>query len=326
MFLSLLFLYIIFPSVSAVIFSMFSCKDCDPDDVDHDSQLYLHSDYSISCSSSRYKAARVYSMFMVVLYPIGIPFLFFSVLYYFRNEIERRTDTSDRNQHFYLIEFLWFPFTPKFWYFEFIDIVYRVFMTGFLVLIGGSTSEKVLVGLCLSFFYAHLHQHVHPHEVDIVQKLKIVSIWQIFIYLFLILLLEEDIVDDMKVLISLMVWLTCCTPLVVTFIYGCYLLYSALNYDVHDTVGWSDRDTHLSEGEVKKRKSSRTISIAGLLLKATAYGMSDVSSRQFRRHSSSATSDNITLVDMNNSSSDDSSRISCARRDITGVIGDNEAE
>lgn len=220
-FISLLFLYMIFPSVSAVIFSIFPCSDVDPDDEEEfgEDDLYLNSDYSISCHSSRYLAARAYAICMVVLYPIGIPAVFMYALFHFREGIKARTREDKVHQPCYVIEFLWFPYSPAFWYFELLDLVYRVCVSGFLVLVHQGSVDQILVALGLTFVYAQLHQHVRPHEDKWVQSLKIISTWQIFLFLFLIMLIEEDVIVGKVNAVSILILVNCFLPIFVTIYY-----------------------------------------------------------------------------------------------------------
>ena len=309
-FLGLLFLYMIFPSVSAVIFSMFSCTDSDPDAVTDGHTKYLHSDYSISCASSRYHAAKVYAIFMVFLYPIGIPTMFFALLYYYRRGIEQRTRVDKLHQPCYVIEFLWFPFTPPFWFFECIDIVYRVSLTGFLVLLKQGSAEQIMVGMLLSFVYVQLHQHVTPHEDRWVQRVKILSIWQIFLFLFVILLVETEVLQGDDVAVSTLVVFICFLPFLLGVFYV-LLVYIRFRRMKHDnsigerfTSGESDEDGNTTNVE--------DIDMVALLLRTTVCVMRDSESKNLRSGGNNsrltmmmADTDHISLVDIKHARSED---------------------
>ena len=47
----------------------------------------LEADYGISCESPSYKAWSVYATVMIFIYPIGVPFFFFALLYRYRKHI-----------------------------------------------------------------------------------------------------------------------------------------------------------------------------------------------------------------------------------------------
>jgi hypothetical protein len=88
--------YLILPMVTTTIFQTFLCTNIDPD---HENPTepshYLTADLSISCSSSEYKDWRIYAILMIFVYPIGIPALYFTLLYFNREEIMQRDDEEE---------------------------------------------------------------------------------------------------------------------------------------------------------------------------------------------------------------------------------------
>jgi len=76
--LFLLFTYAILATVCSTIVQMFGCVNVDPDFIDgKDGQWFLVADKSISCDSPRYVFGASWAAFMLLLYPIGIPLLYF---------------------------------------------------------------------------------------------------------------------------------------------------------------------------------------------------------------------------------------------------------
>ena len=62
----LLATFLVYSSVSSVVFQMFACDDLD------DRKRYLRADYSIDCDSPKHEALQIYAGFMILLYPVGI--------------------------------------------------------------------------------------------------------------------------------------------------------------------------------------------------------------------------------------------------------------
>lgn len=85
-------LHIVLPALSVKIFRMFGCSDLDPEDTTPEDDLYLTADMSISCSSTRYKTALIYTMLCVLLYPVGVPCMYFFLLNQRRDDIVARDD------------------------------------------------------------------------------------------------------------------------------------------------------------------------------------------------------------------------------------------
>lgn len=70
--LMFLVLFFVYPSTSAAIFSTFQCEVLD----DGAGTSVLRADLAIDCDSSEHQSMIGYAMFMVVIYPIGVPALF----------------------------------------------------------------------------------------------------------------------------------------------------------------------------------------------------------------------------------------------------------
>ncbi|CAN0474933.1 unnamed protein product, partial [Scytosiphon promiscuus] len=71
----LLLLFFVYSSVSSTVFQMFACDPLD------DGIEYLRADYRIFCTDAKHRALQVYAVLMIVVYPVGIPLLFFGLLY-----------------------------------------------------------------------------------------------------------------------------------------------------------------------------------------------------------------------------------------------------
>ena len=83
--------YLVLPSVSTTIFQTFLCTDVDPRNEDSDKyDSYLIADMNISCTSDYYKSGVAYAIFMLLVYVVGIPTMYFVLLYMNREEIMHR--------------------------------------------------------------------------------------------------------------------------------------------------------------------------------------------------------------------------------------------
>lgn len=85
--------YLVLPSVTTTIFQMFICTDVDPNNEDPgQNDLFLTADMSISCTSTYYYDGVIYASVMILLYPIGVPCLYYYLLYCGRSELKHRDD------------------------------------------------------------------------------------------------------------------------------------------------------------------------------------------------------------------------------------------
>ncbi|CAN0479076.1 unnamed protein product, partial [Discosporangium mesarthrocarpum] len=152
----------VFSSVSTVIFKTFSC-----DTIADTNKRYLREDYSISCDTKEYQGYRVYASIMVLVYPVGIPLLYFWILWRNRSKLNPKLDSTvhtpghtqpqptmtPQEEILYNKElqakvssrkkdpdlapslFLWKDFGPSLYYYEVVECGRRILLTGALIFI-----------------------------------------------------------------------------------------------------------------------------------------------------------------------------------------------
>ena len=74
--------FLVLPSVSIKIFSTFSCHLFD------DGTSRLKVDYNIDCNAEGHRLYQLYALGMIVVYPIGIPFMYWFLLYRRRHDLD----------------------------------------------------------------------------------------------------------------------------------------------------------------------------------------------------------------------------------------------
>ena len=166
--------------------SSFSCQDVDDDDDARESDLFLRADYSISCTTARYDFARAWASCAIVIYIIILPVCYLYLLSKAKTEIARfnasdigveEVIVSDRLQPLY---FLFRKYKSQYWYWEVVELYFRVSITGFLVLIRPGSFLQVEVGFLLIFLYAKLFQLCGPYKHTKLQALKVATLYQLF--------------------------------------------------------------------------------------------------------------------------------------------------
>jgi hypothetical protein len=86
--------FLIYSTVSTVIFQTFAC---DPTDDDAKVKLsYLRADYSVQCGTDEHKLYKAYAAVMMLIYPIGIPLLYTWLLWRQRHKLIKDKDESGR--------------------------------------------------------------------------------------------------------------------------------------------------------------------------------------------------------------------------------------
>ena len=195
----LVFTYLILPFTSVQIFQVFSCRDVDPDDVESGDNRYMTVDYSVSCSSAKYEFGYIWAIVSIFVYPVGVPLFYFYELYCARQDIMSRNDSllsveeeDERAARLNPLRLLFEFYAPSLWYWEVVETLYRLLLTGVLVIIVNGSAVQIIVGVVVSLVFLKLCGTFNPYIDSKVQSLKEVSQWQIFAVFFLALLLAAD--------------------------------------------------------------------------------------------------------------------------------------
>ena len=92
----LLLTYFILPSITTDIFAMFPCMDVNSENDGSQDRYYLVADMSISCTSDRYYFGVTYAVVFIFVYPVGIPALYFYLLYRKKDAIMQRDNPNSK--------------------------------------------------------------------------------------------------------------------------------------------------------------------------------------------------------------------------------------
>ena len=254
----LLVLFLVLPMCSSKIFGAFNC-DTYKIDSDGSKVTLLERDYSIKCTSYRYKVMTCYAIFMIICYPIGVPCLFAVLLWHDRRELVdpivvryisqknrsrrstpryfRASSTSTalsvtldgpRNIFLFLfgkatlgkmggmggqekdadqeewealasnhrLSFLLSSYERRVYWYEILESVRRISLSGMLVVFGPGSSRQLIIGCVVSLIFLRVNSCYAPHVGDEDNILSEICNWQLFLILFITLLLKLDAVDE----------------------------------------------------------------------------------------------------------------------------------
>lgn len=223
--LALLFSYINLPGLTVSIFQTFVCIDIDPTNAIYpNGSYYLVADYSINCNSSEMTFARVYAAVMIILYPVGIPCLYFRLLYKKRDELKHRDDilykgrrkdvkknkikafveanalnVNDDNslkRSTQMFKFLYDSYKPQYWYFEIIETTRRLMLTAVLSVIASGSSTQVVCGLMLSLMYMKIYAYYQPYSLEESSILAELAQYQIYFSFFGSLIIQNNLLPS----------------------------------------------------------------------------------------------------------------------------------
>ncbi|GMH76607.1 hypothetical protein TrLO_g8011, partial [Triparma laevis f. longispina] len=180
--------FLVFASVSTTIFDTFNCKTFGDDPT-----RYLALDQSIDCDGSKHSFFTMYAIFMVLVYPVGIPLLYSYFLVSNRHQIQAKNRAT--NESLIKISFLWEMYEPGMWWFEIFECGRRLAMSGLLIFFSSGSPSQIVVGMMLSLGAIVIYVHCKPFLESDDDLLAVVSQLSIFFTLFGALLIRVQ-VDD----------------------------------------------------------------------------------------------------------------------------------
>lgn len=182
--------FFVYSSASHTIFQTFVCETLDDD------KEYLRADYSLECTTTRHKIFEAYAAVMVAIYPIGIP-AFFS-WWFFKNR-HVLTDPSHpllSSDEITALRDLWDPYKPHRFYYEIVEYVRRIALTGLSVFFYPGSSAQVAIVLFLAVLFTLLSEVLSPFREKRDAWLYRAGNCITYLSMYLALLLKVDVSDE----------------------------------------------------------------------------------------------------------------------------------
>jgi hypothetical protein len=172
-YISVIFLitYLVLPGVTTTIAGAITTINVDPDGTLSGVDVYyLRNDFSIASTSSRYKFGVTWATAMFMVYPVGIPFIYYVVLRHNRDKIIKGGHADGHHHHHdheqpenlpkslmdYVtpdtIHFLYQSYEPQFWYWEIVETARRLLLTAVVSIVSPGTRFSLSLSLSYSFF------------------------------------------------------------------------------------------------------------------------------------------------------------------------------
>ena len=111
----LFFLWLIYPTVCAHVLKIFVCHNVN-------GTPYLETDMRLVCYDTQWFYYAGLSTIFIIMYPIGIPLLFFVRLYRHRNRLERPGVRAEMGM-------LYDAYAPSIWWFEMVEMLHKLVLT-----------------------------------------------------------------------------------------------------------------------------------------------------------------------------------------------------
>jgi len=140
----------ILPSVTRLIFSTFTCVSLDT------GESFLIADKSIDCGSSYHEIMVLYGVAMAFLVCAGVPGGCFWLLWKHKHKINPHEDRDEalriraEDESLDFIRFMFESYEPECWYWEVVEMVRRIFMTGFLVVLFRGSYSQICICMVIT--------------------------------------------------------------------------------------------------------------------------------------------------------------------------------
>jgi len=165
--------FIVLPSTSLTLFTLFDCTHFP------DGKAFVTSDLSMQCYTPKHQGFMVYSSFMLLVFPIGIPMGFFALLYPKREAIASRNFKEPLSEKLQKYRFLLEDYKPSHWHGEVFRSWMRVILSGGVVVLSGSTAVRASFGSLFAFLFVLFQREYQPFAIPFNNALGIGAQFQI---------------------------------------------------------------------------------------------------------------------------------------------------
>eukprot|EP00937_MAST-01D_sp_MAST-1D-sp2_P000945 g945.t1 len=195
-----IFFFVIFPATCSNIFKMLNCDEL------ADGSKWLVAQYSISCASDapmktwlfgtslQYGDYYRLAWFMIIVFPVGVPLFVAVMLYKMRDKLFEPLDSeavivrdSDgeivRTPHHNTSRYmgsLYVAYSSRFYYWEVIELLRKVLLTGVILLVEPGSSTQLATGCLISLAFMVAYSAYKPYlygEDDVLQLLCQIAIF-----------------------------------------------------------------------------------------------------------------------------------------------------
>ena len=158
---------------------------------------------------------------MIIIYPIGIPALYFRLLFRKRHELKHRndnyikkrrkdvkknkirtfveanainkTDDNALKRSTQMFKFLYDSYKPQYWYFEIVETTRRLTLTAVLSVVASGSSSQIVCGILLSVMYMKIYAYYQPYSLEESSILAELAQYQIFFSFFGSLIIQNTL-------------------------------------------------------------------------------------------------------------------------------------
>jgi len=187
---SLVIIFLLYPLLSRTAFSIFNCQTLGPEERWH------RDDFSVDCNSSKHTFVAVLAIVGIAVYPVGVPVVFLYLLW--RDEQQRvpgaeQTVSVAADSSFH---FLRADYKSKYYFYECVILLEKMLLTGLLAFVDQGSTTQAFVGGCIAFAFFAIQVKTWPFVATIDNVLKATAEAQLFVTLFVTVVLRTNLTED----------------------------------------------------------------------------------------------------------------------------------
>ncbi|KAG5188530.1 hypothetical protein JKP88DRAFT_243516 [Tribonema minus] len=245
---ALLTLFMFYVVASTTVLQTFDCDTVQLSSATGETASYLRADYSVDCDSAAYRRSRVYAIIMTAVYPIGVPFLYASLLLLSRQRLDpvradakRSMEVRDADAGVRKTRFLWGSYRPRAFWYEVWLTLYKLLLSGLLVYFRQGTPTQTTVALLLTLVAMWLQTLVAPFTRRDENRLAECAYWATILTLIAALLISASDTGSDGVNMALLGAILSIINLLVIVLAVVQLFWSASAW-LYDLIGRDDAD------------------------------------------------------------------------------------
>jgi len=162
----LLVSFLVLPGTTTMLFNFFKCREFEVPG--EGTVSYMIKDYAISCDSARYQSYIGFTIFMMLVYPIGIPCGWAAMLYVKQDilvdEKAMNREAMFGNPKTGHLSFLVESYKPKYYYFEVVECFRRILLTSAIGLADADTANAPIAGVIISLIFIFIFSEAKPFK------------------------------------------------------------------------------------------------------------------------------------------------------------------
>ena len=168
---TLLVAFLVLPYTTTRIFQTFTCISF------ADGSRMLTTDLRLECEGPLYDSMFAFACIQCAIYPVGVPCLFFSVLWTHHKLITGRDPSLPCPQELRHIAILFKYYSNDAYYWEVVECVRRLMLSSVIIFMGEATGARSTWGTFLSITFSLACRECEPCQDTITQAFTFVCYW-----------------------------------------------------------------------------------------------------------------------------------------------------